>query len=379
MKINKKLNICFPFVGDSLGGSHFSTLDIIKNLNKKFFNPIIILHKKGILYNYLKQNNIIFSYIPIRDFAGKKKGIIINLKILILNFFKINRFIKNNNIEIVHSNDVSIHFNWVIPTKLSDSKFLWHLRTKFPNWNLYKFLISYSDKIVCISKYVRKTLPRRFYNNSSVIYNPIILNKRIIKQSEKKIISKLSKIKKKKILFFSNIIESKKVDIFIKAAINIYKNNDDFIFLIIGRDKFNIFKKIFSKINDNEFKRKLFYLGDCYNIKYWFKSSSLLISPAINEGHNRVIVESMLSKLPVIASNSGGHKESIINNKSGWLFKSGDYKNLSKLILNFFKLKKSEIKKIKGCAYKNSLKNFNINQSLFKIEKLYKEILIKKT
>ena len=374
MKINKKFNICFPFVGDSLGGSHFSTLDIIKNLNKKFFNPIIILHKKGILYNYLKQNNIIFSYIPIRDFAGKKKGIFFNLKILILNFFKINSFIKNNNIKIVHSNDVSIHFNWVIPTKFSDSKFLWHLRTKFPNWKLYKFLIRYSDKIVCISKYVRKTLPKKFHNNSSVIYNPIVLNKRVISKSEKKIITRFSKIKKKKILFFSNIIESKKVDIFIKAAINISKNNDDFIFLIIGRDKFNILRKILLKINDNEFRKKLFYLKDCYNINYWFKNSNLLISPAINEGHNRVIVESMLSKLPVIASNSGGHKESIVHNKSGWLFKPNNYKNLSELIINFFKLNKLKINKIKNCAYKDSLKNFNMNQSLFKVEELYKRI-----
>ena len=379
MKINKKLNICFPFVGDSLGGSHFSTLDIIKNLNKKFFNPIIVIHKKGILYNYLKQNNIIFSYIPITDFVGKKKGIFFNLKFLILNFFKINSFIKNNNIKIVHSNDVSIHFNWVIPTKFSDSKFLWHLRTKFPNWNLYKFLIQYSNKIICISKYVRKTLPKKFYENSTIIYNPIELNKRAIGKSEKKIITKLSKIKKKKILFLSNIIESKKVDIFINAAINISKVSDDCIFLIIGSDKFNILKKIFSNLDDNKFKRKIFYLGDCYDVKYWFKSSSLLISPAINEGHNRVIVESMLSKLPVIASNSGGHKESIVHNKSGWLFKPGDYKNLSKLIINFFKLNKSKIKKIKDFAYKSSSKDFSVNQSLFKIEKLYREVVFKKS
>ena len=30
----------------------------------------------------------------------------------------------------------------------------------------------------------------------------------------------------------------------------------------------------------------------------------------------------MLAKLPVIASNSGGHKETIINKKNGWLFQT---------------------------------------------------------
>ena len=33
----KKIRVCFPFIGDSIGGSHLSAIELIKKLdNKKF-------------------------------------------------------------------------------------------------------------------------------------------------------------------------------------------------------------------------------------------------------------------------------------------------------------------------------------------------------
>ena len=43
----KKKRICFPFEGNNLGGSHYSTLELIKNLDTKKFETLIVLHKKG--------------------------------------------------------------------------------------------------------------------------------------------------------------------------------------------------------------------------------------------------------------------------------------------------------------------------------------------
>ena len=50
--MNKK--ICFPFVGDTLGGSHISSLELIKQLKRSNHQVDVVLHKKGALYNYLK-------------------------------------------------------------------------------------------------------------------------------------------------------------------------------------------------------------------------------------------------------------------------------------------------------------------------------------
>ena len=80
MKNKNKIRICYPFVGDSVGGSHLSMIEIIKNLNKSKFDPFILLHKKGILYNYLNNQGLNPKIIKINNYVGSKKGILNNSK-----------------------------------------------------------------------------------------------------------------------------------------------------------------------------------------------------------------------------------------------------------------------------------------------------------
>ena len=39
-------NILFPFIGDSIGGSHIATINLINNLDKNKFKAKILIHKK---------------------------------------------------------------------------------------------------------------------------------------------------------------------------------------------------------------------------------------------------------------------------------------------------------------------------------------------
>ena len=41
MSKKKKIRICYPFVGDSIGGSHLSTIELIKKLDKSKFEIIL--------------------------------------------------------------------------------------------------------------------------------------------------------------------------------------------------------------------------------------------------------------------------------------------------------------------------------------------------
>ena len=48
------------------------------------------------------------------------------------------------------------------------------------------------------------------------------------------------------------------------------------------------------------------------------------MAPAVNEGHGRVLVEAMLHRVPVIASDSGGHSEIIRHRETGLLVTPDD-------------------------------------------------------
>ena len=66
----KKKRICFPFEGNNLGGSHYSTLELIKNLDTKKFETL-----KKIPFKALS-NDYHFDHEMIILFALSKKKIV---------------------------------------------------------------------------------------------------------------------------------------------------------------------------------------------------------------------------------------------------------------------------------------------------------------
>ena len=73
----------------------------------------------------------------------------------------------------------------------------------------------------------------------------------------------------------------------------------------------------------------------------YINSSDLFILSSKYEGLPNVLIESMFLKKSVISSDCPtGPKEILNNGKYGSLFKVGDYKTLSRLIVNFKKNKK---------------------------------------
>ena len=45
--LRKRPRVCFPFVGDSLGGSHMSTLLLIEGLAQSRYEPVLVVHEEG--------------------------------------------------------------------------------------------------------------------------------------------------------------------------------------------------------------------------------------------------------------------------------------------------------------------------------------------
>ena len=364
----KKKRICFPFEGNNLGGSHYSTLELIKNLYRKKFYILIVLQKKGYFYNFLKKKKIKFQYLPVKNFVGEKKGIILNLFRILSLINKFRNFIKKNNVDIIHGNDGRINLSWVIPTKISLINFIWHQRLKFATgWNLYEYLSYFSDKIICVSNNVEKCKPKFLKKKITKISNPISLG---TAENNIKLQKKYFNKKNKKVLFLGNIIERKKIDIFIKSAQLIRLKLPNTKFYIVGLDKHNILKKL---LNKNKIDNVV-HVGFTDNPFLWLKKCDLLLSPAVDEALGRNIVEAMLSKIPVIAANSGGNREIIKNNINGWLYNKNDYVELSKKSIYVLNLHENELKILLNKAYSYAKKKYSINNHLKRMNEIYLEI-----
>ena len=56
----KKIKIFFPYCGETMGGSHISSLTLINLLKKKNFDVIIGIHTEGIFKKYCEKKKNTF-------------------------------------------------------------------------------------------------------------------------------------------------------------------------------------------------------------------------------------------------------------------------------------------------------------------------------
>ena len=99
----------------------------------------------------------------------------------------------------------------------------------------------------------------------------------------------------------------------------------------------------------------------------------IMVHPSRWEGFGIILVEAMLCKVPVIASNRGGIPEVVKDKVTGFLFPFGDvdsFVNSISLLINDKKLMYDL--KIKG--YKRAKEKFNIEKMILKYSKIYENI-----
>ena len=78
---------------------------------------------------------------------------------------------------------------------------------------------------------------------------------------------------------------------------------------------------------------------------------------------------------PIIASNIGGSKETIINDKTGFLFDAGNSISLSKKIVEVLQLDETTLKSLGNEGRKNVIKKFNIEKMCISTYSEYKKLI----
>ena len=78
---------------------------------------------------------------------------------------------------------------------------------------------------------------------------------------------------------------------------------------------------------------------------------------------------------PIIASNIGGSNETIIDEKTGFLFETGNAKSLSQKILKTLSLDETSLKSVGTEGRKNIIKKFSVEKMCFSTYSEYKRIL----
>ena len=112
--------------------------------------------------------------------------------------------------------------------------------------------------------------------------------------------------------------------------------------------------------------KQLKFIDNCKNMALAYKISDIIVSASIEpEAFGRVAVEAQSMQKTIIASNIGGSNETIIDEKTGFLFDAGDAKSLSKKIMRVLNMDETLLKSIGNEGRKNVIKNLMLKKCVF--------------
>ena len=356
--------------------------------------------------HYLAENNcksfIVTSGGDLLKFIDKKKVTVIRLPVhsknpllIVINSIILIGIILFNNISIVHARSRAPAWSCLLATKITGRKFVttfhgtYNFKSKLKKF--YNSVMVRSHLIIAGSNFIFSHIKENYlkYLNDKkklmVIFRGINVDyfdsTTKIEVDEKKLLKKWDIEKDKKIILLpGRLTYWKGQEIFIEAInlVNIELGYEAFYVVILGSDQGrDLYKKKIIRLSEQyRMTNQIRFIDHCKDMALAYKVSDIVVSASIEpEAFGRVAVEAQSMEKLIIASNIGGSNETIIDEKTGYLFENGNAKSLSQKILKAITLDETSLKTIGIEGRKNIIQKFNVEKMCFSTYSEYKRIL----
>ena len=132
------------------------------------------------------------------------------------------------------------------------------------------------------------------------------------------------------------VTQLKDYETFIKAILIVKKEIPNVKALIVGgvrSDKEDYLNSLKNLIKELHLEDNIIFTGSQSKIEQIYALSDIVISSSKKKSFGRAVAEAICMNKPVIATNHGGVKDIIIENKNGFFLKLSNDKELAKNIL----------------------------------------------
>ncbi len=265
------------------------------------------------------------------------------------------RFIKENNIEIVHTHDFYTNVFGILAARMANVKLKIASKRETVGMRsrlqkvVEKRIFGFADAIVVNSKAVEnyliaeKILPEKI----RIVYNGLDLERLAPKEFDRRKICEEIGLPIGENIKFITLVANlrhavKNQAMFLRTAKLVAEKFPESHFILAGEgDLKTDLEKLAS---DLQIADKTHFIGRCTRIPELLAVSAIGVLTSIAEGFSNSILEYMAAKLPVVATNVGGASEAIIENETGFLIESNDAQamanRLIELLQNEAKAKK---------------------------------------
>ena len=383
MSSNLKVLQVIPKLG--YGGAETGCYDIAHYLPENGCKSFIVT-SGGELLKFVDKNKVKVFRLPVQS----KNPILIFINAIILTFI-----ILFNNISIVHARSRAPAWSCLIASKITSRKFVttFHGTYNFKSnlKKLYNSVMVRSDLIIAGSNFIFSHIKENYSNYLNQKKKLLVVFRGInvdyfdpttkLETEEKKLLKQWEIEKDKKIILLPGRLTTwKGQEVFIEAInlVNIELGYEAFYAVILGSDQGrDLYKKKLIRLSEQyRLTKQLRFIDHCKDMALAYKVSDIIVSASIEpEAFGRVSVEAQSMEKPIIASNIGGSNETVIDEKTGYLFKAGDAKSLSQKILKTLTIDETQLKLIGVEGRKNIVQKFNVEKMCFSTYSEYKRLI----
>lgn len=330
-----KINLLYVITKLELGGAQKQLLSLISGLDKERFNVFLFTAKEGLLLpealsiGGLRLERSRWLERPINPFKD------------LLAVFEIYRFIKNSKIQIVHTHSSKAGILGRFSARLAKVKFIYHtvhgwsfndFQPVFPRTvfiHLERFVARFTDKIIIVSFHDKqKGLNNHIADENKfqlirygIDYNMFTLIDRNIREElgigkDDLAVGMVSCLK-----------PQKSPGDFIKLASLVHKKFPEARFILVGDGPLR--KGIQKMINKLGLNSSVVLTGWRWDIERILSAIDICVLTSLWEGLPVVALEALASSKPVVATNTGGIAELIVDGKNGFLVSIRDMQGMS--------------------------------------------------
>ena len=356
--------------------------------------------------HYLPENGcesfIVTSGGELTKFVDKKKVKLIKLPVhsknpllILINTILLIGIILFFKISIVHARSRAPAWSCLFATKLTNRKFVttFHGTYNFSGKlkKFYNSVMLRSDLIIAGSNFIFSHIKENYseflksQKKFLVIFRGINVDyfdsSTKLENDQKNLLQKWNINDEKKIILMPGRLTSWKGQELFIEAINLVKielGYEAFHAVILGNDQGrDLYKKKLIRLTEQyHLTNQIKFIDHCEDMALAYKVSDIIVSASIEpEAFGRVAVEAQSMEKLIIASNIGGSNETIIDEKTGFLFKSGDAESLSKKIIHGLTMDETSINLMGKEGRNNIIKKFNVEKMCFSTYSEYKRLL----
>jgi glycosyltransferase involved in cell wall biosynthesis len=380
------------------GGSCESLYELLLNLNRKEFEPTVVLFSKLKLQNkltklkiknytlhdiLLSKTNKTFQWYVVVKFYALLLKLIPSFSIYIENAFhfrtiqSIIRIVKSQNIQLIHlNNQINRHFFGSIVAKKTHTKCISYLRShNTQGFNAIKarFANRYVSQYIAYLDDIKSTWVKQGISpeKCDVIYNAITP----FKASPLNLYQEFQIPTQYKYIIgaIGQFLPVRRLDFLIKVFAELHAKRKDVYLLLVGKVNTSYSMSLINLAHDLKINNHIKFADFHSNPRGIISALDVLTLPYSISPFGRVLLEAWQVKTPVVASNIYPIEKIIKHNETGLLAIPESKTSFIEMI-NILVSNKYLKNRITENAYAHCNENFNMSQNANQLQRIYSKL-----